>query len=401
VFGHSASGLHIVVDFTAAFHQGAGIGLYTRSLIRAALARDRANRYTLLHARAGADARRRFAQALPPHARLVQVPLSPRWFTLLFHRWGLPLPLAALVGPWDLYHSPDFVLPRLRGGKTLVTVHDLSFLRVPQFADPRLRRFLVRAVGRSVRQADGILADSAATRDDLVDLLGVPRERIRVVYAACDERFRRVEDPQVLAEARERLGLPRRYILSLGTLEPRKNFEGLIRAYADLLRLRPETEEDLVLVGRRGWMSEGIGRAIAETGLGERVHIRTDVADEDLPAVLSMATLFAFPSWYEGFGLPPLEAMACGVPVVASDRGSLREVLGNAACTVAPEDPEGIARAMAALLDDEPARRALAACGPVQAARFDWGRSAEALLDAYHRLACGLPCAEPEEARRV
>lgn len=397
MLGQSASPLHIVVDFTAAFHQGAGIGRYTRSLIQAVLARDVTNRYTLLHARTDPDARRRLAQTLPSHARLVQVPLGPRWFTLLFHRWQLPFPLTALVGPWDLYHSPDFVLPRLRGGKTLVTVHDLSFLRVPQFADPNLRRFLARAVRRSVDRADGVLADSKATRDDLVDLLSVPRERIQVVYAACDAHFRRVEDPRVLEETRKRLGLPPRYILSLGTLEPRKNFEGLIQAYGALLRLRPGTEEDLVLVGRRGWLYEGIDRAVAETGLRERVHVRTNVADEDLPAVLSMATLFAFPSWYEGFGLPPLEAMACGVPVVASDRGSLREVLENAACTVAPEDPEGIARALAALLDDEPARRALAACGPLQAARFSWGRSAEVLLSVYRRVARGLPCAGPEE----
>lgn len=394
--GDTISPLHIVVDFTAAFHQGAGIGRYTRSLIQAALARDTVDRFTLLHAHAGSEARRRMEEALPPHARLTSVPLSPRWFTLLFHRWQLPLPLAALVGPWDLYHSPDFVLPRLRGGKTLVTVHDLSFLRFPQFADPDLRRFLTNAVRRSVRQADGILADSLATRDDLVDLLGVPRERIRVVHAACDAHFRRVEDRQTLEEVRSRLGLPPRYILSVGTLEPRKNFDGLVRAYAALLRMRPETREDLVLAGRRGWMYEGIYRAVEEPGLGKRVHILTDVSDDDLPAVLSMATLFAFPSWYEGFGLPPLEAMACGVPVVASDRGSLGEVLGNAACTVAPEDPEDIARALAALLDDELARRALGACGPAQAARFDWGRSAETLLDVYRRVARGLPCTEPE-----
>ncbi|MBC7222665.1 MAG: glycosyltransferase family 4 protein [Anaerolineae bacterium] len=375
------------MDFSAALHQRAGIGRYARSLVRTALARDEVNRYTLLHTRASPEVRQRLAQSMPARARFLQLPLGHRWFALLFHRWWLPLPLTALVGHWDVYHSPDFVLPRLRGGRTLVTVHDLSFLRVPQFADPNLRRFLTRAVPRSVRQADVILADSAATRDDLVELLRVPQERIRVVHAACDPHFRRVEDPQTLGRVRRRLGLPSRYILSVGTLEPRKNFDGLVRAYGHLLSIRPHTEEDLVLVGRPGWLYEGIYQAVTEAGLGERVHILTDVADEDLPAVLSMATLFSFPSWYEGFGLPPLEAMACGVPVVASDRGSLREVLGEAACRVSPDDSQGIALAMATLLDDEAARKALAACGLAQAARFDWGRSAEALLEIYGALA--------------
>jgi len=384
---NAASPLHIVVDFSAAIHQRAGIGRYTSSLIGAVLAEDTVNRYTLLHARADGEATATLAASLPPNARTLQVPLSPRWFTLLWYRWRLPMPLRSLAGPWDIYHSPDFVLPRLGGGRSIVTVHDLSFLRTPQFAEPRLRRYLTKAVPRAMQQADRILADSAATKEDIEDLLDIPPSRIQVVHAACDAGIRRVRDATLLQQTQRRLELPRPYVLSLGTLEPRKNLEGLVHAYRLLLQALPDTRHHLVIVGHKGWLYEGIFHAIAETGLAEHVHICTNVEDEDLSAVYSMADLFVFPSWYEGFGMPPLEAMACDVPVIASDRGSLPEVLGDAALYVKPEDIEGIARAMSRLLEGDEERDALMQRGRKQVQRFSWQRSARELLALYQNLA--------------
>jgi len=387
VSARADSPLHIVVDFSAAIHQRAGIGRYTRNLIRAALAQDRANRYTLLHSRASPEAITAATDPLPSNARTLQVPLSPRWFTLLWHRWRVPMPLRSLVGPWDIYHSPDFVLPRVRGGRTIVTVHDLSFLRTPQFAEPGLRRYLAKAVPKAVREADLVLADSAATQADIQELLHVSPAKIQVVHAACDERIRRVTEVGTLQEVQQRLGLPRPYILSLGTLEPRKNFEGLIRAYHALVQAHPDVPHHLVIVGGKGWLYEGIFRARAETGLADRIHILTEVGDEDLPAVYSMADVFTFPSWYEGFGMPPLEAMACGVPVVASPRGSLPEVLGDAALYADPENVEEIAEAMSRLLEDGQVRAALVQRGHKQVQRFSWERSAQDLIALYHSLA--------------
>ncbi|NLE76028.1 MAG: glycosyltransferase family 4 protein [Chloroflexi bacterium] len=351
----------------------------------ALLAADPHNRYTMIYAR---RSQREVPAPLASNARLLELPLGPRWLAR-WQRWRLPLPLRALVGPWDLFHSPDFVLPRLGRGRTLVTVHDLSFLQTPQFAEPRLRAYLAKAVPAAVQQADLVLADSAQTKADLEALLGVPPAKVRVLHAACPSGLARVTDPKTLSEARQRLGLPPAYILSLGTLEPRKNFEGLIHAYAELLRAEPARPQHLVLVGRPGWLYQGIFRAVEETGLPDRVHILSDVTDADLPAVYSLADLFAFPSWYEGFGLPPLEAMACGVPVVASNRGSLGEVLGGGAEVVTPEDPAGIAESMARLLDDPARRAALVEAGLQQAAQFSWERSAGELLKLYRGLCDG------------
>jgi glycosyltransferase involved in cell wall biosynthesis len=389
VLPRTASPPHVVIDYTPAIHQGAGIGHYTRGLIGAALKQDPDRRYSLLYARArSSTARSRSAVAtlLPPNARPIEIPLSPRWCALLWYRWRLPMPLQSLVGHWDIYHSPDFVLPRLSRGRSIVTVHDLSFLRTPQFAEPSLRRYLQNAVPKAVRQADRVLADSAATQADLQQLLHVPALKIQVVHAACDERFRRVEDEVARQDVRRSMDLPTSYILSVGTLEPRKNFDGLVRAYHLLLQARPDLPHHLVIVGRPGWLDQGIQRAIAETGLAGRVHLLSSVPDEDLPAIYTLAELFVFPSWYEGFGLPPLEAMACGVPVISSDRGSLGEVLGSAAAYVPPDDVAAIARAMAHLLERRDEREQLALAGPHQAAHFSWAQSAERLLEVYQSL---------------
>ncbi|MDI7276111.1 MAG: glycosyltransferase, partial [Anaerolineae bacterium] len=206
--------MRIGIDFTAAVRQGAGIGRYTRGLIGTLPALDRENSYRLFVAGRGVRA------AVPsgPNFRTCWLPLTDRETSLIWQRLRLPIPIELCLGRLDLFHSPDFVLPPVLSGRKVLTVHDLSFLRVPECAHPVLRGYLVKVVPRSVRHADLVLADSSSTQEDVVELLGVPRERVRVVYAGVEDRFEPVTDPGVLGAVRARYGLERPFILGLGTL---------------------------------------------------------------------------------------------------------------------------------------------------------------------------------------
>jgi glycosyltransferase involved in cell wall biosynthesis len=307
------------------------------------------------------------------------VPLSDWALTILWHRLQLPLWVDLFTGPVDVFHSPDFVLPPVRRARTILTVHDLTFMRVPQSAFPTVRAYLNQVVPRSVRRADLVLADSQCAKNDLVELLGIPPEKIEVVYAGIEPRFHPFDDRSVLEPVRVRYCLPRRFILTVGTLEPRKNHVRLIEAFA---RLRREGLK-LVIAGGKGWMYEEIFAKIEELDLRDEVIFPGFIADEDLPALYNLAELFAYPSLYEGFGIPPLEAMACGTPVVASNTSSLPEVVGQGGLLVSPTDVEALAEAMQRLLDDSALREQLVARGLVQARRFTWRAAAERLLEAY------------------
>jgi len=345
--------MRIGIDYTAAAHQGAGIGRYTRGLIRALTHLDRRNEYRLFVAGGGGP----FGQARwPSNVRLRIIPLSQRNLTRIWHRLRIPLPVEVFTGLLDIFYSPDFVLPPVWRARTLLTVHDLSFVRYPQTADPRLYRYLNVAVPRSVQRADHILADSRNTARDLTELWGVPPERISVLYSGVEPRFRPLTDGADLARVRRRYGLPSHFILSVGTLQPRKNYERLIQAFGQLREIAEDRSYHLVIVGDRGWLYEPIFDCVRRLGLEGEVLFPGFVADEDLPALYTLADLFAFPSLYEGFGLPVLEAMACGTPVVCSNASSLPEVAGEAALLVDPLDVEGWAEAMRRALEDEELR---------------------------------------------
>jgi len=366
--------LRIGIDYTAAVKQKAGIGRYTRNLVKHLATMDRENNYVLLTVGS------KISPSFPPSFRYATVPISDRLMTIIWQRLRIPLWVEIFTGHLDIFHSPDFVLPPVRKAHTILTVHDLSFLRVPHCAEPSLRAYLEKAVPRSVEQADLVLADSENTRKDLIELLGVPPDKVEVVYAGVEERFRPVDDESLIARVRRRYRLPERFILSLGTLEPRKNFVGLIKAYA-LAKLPLK----LVIVGGKGWLYDDIFATVKESGLEEEVLFPGYVGDEDLPALYSAAELFVFPSFYEGFGLPPLEAMACGTPVVASNVSALPEVLGDAAVLVPPDDVEALAQAMKRALQDEELRQKLREAGLKRAAKFRWEKAAAKLLQIYSR----------------
>ena len=373
--------MRIGIDYTAAVRQGAGIGRYTRELVRALAKLDQSHDYVLF---AAAGGQRPEDASWPPNFQIRSVPLSDRALAILWHRLQLPLWVELVTGPVDIFHSPDFVLPPVRGAKTLVTVHDLSFIRYPQCADANLRAYLNKVVPRSVHRADLVLADSQSTKDDLVELLGVEARRIEVVYPGVEERFRPIEDQALLEKVRERYDLPPRFILGLGTLQPRKNFSRLIEAYSLLVARHPSLR--LVIAGGKGWLYEEIFATVEQLGLEDKVIFPGFVADEHLPALYNLADLFVFPSLYEGFGLPPLEALACGAPVITSDASSLPEVVGEAGLMVEATDAEALAEAMNRVLEDNTLRERIIAKGMKQAKKFTWEKAAAKLLSLYEAL---------------
>jgi glycosyltransferase involved in cell wall biosynthesis len=378
--------MRIGIDYTAAARQRAGIGRYTRELVKALLTLDSPHRYTLFAATGGLPREdwlakiNRLTTISRSPLTVRNLPLSDDWLARLWHRLRLPLPVELITGPLELFYSPDFVLPPTRRAtRTLLTVHDLSFLHYPEAFVPTLRRYLERVVPRSVARADHVLADSEATRADLIAHLGTAPEKVDVLYSGVDPRF----GPESKAGERERLekryGVgDQPYILSVGTVQPRKNYTRLIRAFASL-----RAEAQLLIAGGKGWLYEEI---VAEAEEHEAVHLLGFVEDEDLPALYRNAALFAFPSLYEGFGLPVLEALACGTPVVCSDASSLPEVAGNAALLVDPLDIDVLTEAMARVLGDADLRQAMIARGLQQAARFTWERAARQLLDMLETL---------------
>ena len=280
----------------------------------------------------------------------------------------------------DLAHVPYWGSPLFPTVPTVVTVHDLIPLLLPAYRGNLLVRLYTRLVSCSARRAKAIITDSRASQQDIVRHLRIPPERVHPVLLAADERFHPVEDPGILATIRQKYALPERYFLYLGGFDWRKNVSTILQAFAEFNRQQAtDNPVYLVLAGRIPTQHADFfpdpHRIARRLGVEKRVVFTGWVADEDKPALYSSALAFVFPSWYEGFGLPPLEAMACGTPVIASDRGSLPEVVGAGGILVAPDDVKGLAAAMARLLSGV-LRDALREKALVQAARFNWRKTA-------------------------
>lgn len=280
---------------------------------------------------------------------------------------------------------PAHVLPLARPSRTLVTIHDLGYRFFPE-AHPRGQRLYLEASTRwNARAATHILADSAATQRDIVASYGVPAEKITVVYPGYDSTLRRVNDGDILARMRARYGLERAYILYLGRVQPRKNLARLVEAFARVLEFHPGLT--LALAGPTGWLADAVFARVRALGLEERVLFPGYIAAEDKAALLSGALLFAFPSLYEGFGFPVLEAQACGTPVLTANTSSLPEVAGEGALLVDPLDTEVIAVGMLRLLEDTELRSALIARGAANLTRFSWERAAQQTAGILRQLA--------------
>jgi glycosyltransferase involved in cell wall biosynthesis len=281
----------------------------------------------------------------------------------------------------DVLHGLVNVLPLLTRVPRVVTVHDLAFLRHPERFRRSRASYLRPAVSMSVRRADHIIAISASTRADLLELLGVAPDRVTVIYPGVAERFRPLPAEEVKEFRTRELG-GRRYILHVGTLEPRKNIDLLIRAFAGAAEAA-HPDLDLVLAGARGWMYAPLFALVRELGLESRVHFLDHVTASELPLWYNAADLFAYPSAYEGFGLPVAEAMACGVPTITSSSSSLIEVTAGAGLAVETGSLESLRMALARVLDTPHLAGELRRRGLERARIFTWPAAARATARVY------------------
>lgn len=282
----------------------------------------------------------------------------------------------------DLLHALAFAGPLATSIPWIATVYDLSFMLYPQSFNTANRVYLTWAVRHSLRHADRVIAISESTKRDMVRLFGASPDKIAVVYCASDENFAPAKNPASIAEFRQRKNLPDKFILHVGTIEPRKNIARLVRAFARAKR-SAHLPHRLVLVGARGWKYADIDAAIEQAGIQNDVIFAGYAPQNELPLWYQAADLLAYPSIYEGFGLPPLEAMACGTPVVTSNAASIPEVVGDAALTVAPDDETALGNAIIRALTDQAWREQMMARGLAQAKKFSWERAAQETVALY------------------
>jgi glycosyltransferase involved in cell wall biosynthesis len=372
----------IALDYTPAFEQSAGIGRYVRELV-AGIARQytRDDEFRLFVSGVNQSS---LSTTPSDQFKWKSTRISPRWLARIWHRAQLPLPVELFVGRIDLFHATDFVLPpHFPLTRTLLTVHDLSFVRVPEAAPPSLKAYLNVVVPRSAQRATHILADSSATKADLIELYDIEEHKITVLLSGVDGRFRRDTSNEGQLRQKYKIG-DRPYLLSVGTVQPRKNYIRLVQAL-EVLHQRGY-EVDLVISGGWGWLNNPLFLTIDNSPAKDHIHLIGFADDEDLPGLYSSATCLAFPSLYEGFGFPVLEAMACGTPVMTSNVSSLPEVAGEAALLVNPVDTDEIIETLDRMLSDQALRGRLIELGYTQATKFSWDNTARNLLGIYSQV---------------
>lgn len=280
---------------------------------------------------------------------------------------------------FDVLFRPHFHPLRAgKGVRDILVVHDLSFARFPEFFSPKKRAWhFLQGVRKQILRADGIVAISEATKRDIIEFSGIDDGKISVVHSGLNDFFRQPVSAAETEEYKRRNAIGGRYALFVGTLEPRKNIDGIIRAFSIMKQEADFSDVSLIIVGAKGWLYDKIFKEAASSPYAEDIRFFGHVPFEDLRYLYRGASVFVFPSFFEGFGFPPLEAQACGVPVVSSSRSGLREVLGESALTVDPRDDNAIAEAMRIMIADEPARKRVREEGKKNSNRFHWKEAAE------------------------
>ncbi len=367
--------MRIGIDARLVYYRQAGISQYTLRLLEQLAAIDPDDEFTVLQSRKDRSTLihqpnfRPHPLWTPPHHSLEQ--------------WVLPLEIA----PLDLHvlHSPDFIPPFRRNCRSVITIHDLNFLLYPHFLTPESARYYGQ-IDQAVLKCDHIIAVSESTKRDIIRLTGAPEHKITVVYEAAHPMYRPLDDAQVRQSVKAKFGLDNDFILFVSTIEPRKNVPTLLTAYKQLVD-NYRAPVSLALGGEKGWLSDEVFALVDKLGLQERVRFLGHVSPEDLLGLYNAAQVLVHPAFYEGFGLTPLEAMACGTPVIVSNTSSLPEVVGDAALLVEPTDVDGLAVAIWRVLSETGLRQQMIQKGLQRARSFSWQKTAQETLEIYRRLA--------------
>lgn len=367
--------MHIAIDAHSVGTNLGGNETYATNLIEALAQIDQVNQYTLYVTKQSAI--ERFANRWPnfkvkqtlPHTPLVRIPIT--------------LSAELRKNPVDILHV-QYTAPPFAPCPVVTTIHDLAFEHLPETFNRRSWMQLRLTVRRTARRAAHLITLSEFSRQDISRTYSIPLERITVTPAAAPPQFARVANETQLKEVRQNYGIERDYILSLCSIQPRKNLVRLIDAYSHLRQHHSGTEfPQLVLAGRKGWLENDVFRVAEQSPVAKDIVFTGYVADEDLPALYSGALCFVYPSYFEGFGLPVVEAMRCGAPVIVGNRTSLPEVVNGAGVLIDPFDHKAIASAIAHLLSNPAAREDLRARGFERASAFDWLKTARQTLQVY------------------
>lgn len=366
--------MEVCIDIQASVTQRAGVGRYTKTLVEHLAPAAGEDLLSLFYF----DFLRRGSPVDATNARIRSVRWCPgRIAQKAWSFAGWP-PFDFYAGRADLYHFPNFVLPPLRHGRSVVTIHDVAFLRMPETVEERNLRYLKGRIVDTANRCDAIVTVSEFSAAEIATLLNVDPGKIHAVYEGVAPAFRK-QDQAVVEAAKLRFGITGSYVLFVGTVEPRKNIPFLIETFEKMTDYRGR----IVIAGSPGWKCEPIFERMRTSSRAKDILCINYVTDEHLPALYAGADLFMFPSLYEGFGLPPLEAMACGTPVLASNAGSLPEVLGNAACIPDGFDSGKWAEAaMSAIGSADLSRK-----GIEHAAKFTWQETAARTWEIYRKVA--------------
>ena len=363
--------LKIGIDVTASIYSGTGVASYYQSLVPELIKQGGDCDFVLL-----GYAMRRFSDLGLANKKFF---LPPRIMEILWNKLHI-LPVETFTGDLDVFHAWDYLQPPVRKAKVVTTIHDLTTIKFPLYHHESTVEAQAHRLRWVRREADIILADSFATKQDIIELLGIPEEKIKVVYLAAGEQYEKFKNQSAKIKTvetervRKKYGTEGEYFISVGTLEPRKNLKRVIEAFSGV-RSQESGVRSLVVVGKAGW-----GENLSQT---ENVSFLGLVPDEDLPGLYAGSSGLIYPSLYEGFGLPVLEAMTVGCPVLTSDRGSLAEVAGGAAISVDPENTESIVWGIESLIKD---REKLTAKGLKRSLNFSWEKTAKETLSIYKSL---------------